>query len=231
MSRRRFNVACVVLFWILVVLLLPTPASAGVHTSTFERHAASDTAVSDAQTTCDPAGYRYDGFVNVGAPAIDVDDFGLAPGSAARESRVLDAGLSVGGDSDSSPELVAPSGLAGSGPRPGVLSASPGSRSVAQINRHPGGVEYVFDPDSGVFALGSRATSSYRGGLSPHEQLADAIGANSRTVVGGVARRGDDGLLYFDEMSGHYWQNWTNDARASFLDALDSYGIRHGGFG
>lgn len=126
---------------------------------------------------------------------------------------------------------VAPSGLAGSGPRPGVLSASPGSRSVAQINRHPGGVEYVFDPDSGVFALGSRATSSYRGGLSPHEQLADAIGANSRTVVGGVARRGDDGLLYFDEMSGHYWQNWTNDARASFLDALDSYGIRHGGFG
>ena len=126
---------------------------------------------------------------------------------------------------------VAPRTAVGSGPRPGVLTAAPDSRSVAQINNHPGGVEYVFDSDSGVFALGSRYTSRYRGGLSPHEQLADAIGANSETVVGGIAHRHADGLLYFDTQSGHFWQNWTASNRSALLEALDDYGVNNGGIG
>jgi len=82
----------------------------------------------------------------------------------------------------------------------------------------------VFDPDSATFAMGRPAASAGLKG-SPHQQLASAIDANGRTVVGGTVRRGPTGALEWDEMSGHYWRNWNDDVRSQFVNTLQSYGV------
>jgi hypothetical protein len=115
--------------------------------------------------------------------------------------------------------------LSGSGPVPGVLEASPRVKGVGAINNWNGKpVEFVFDPGTGTFAMGKPAASAGLKG-SPHQQLVAAIDADPRTVVGGIVQRADNGLLTFDEMSGHYWQNWNADVRQQFIDALTGYGI------
>jgi hypothetical protein len=115
--------------------------------------------------------------------------------------------------------------LSGSGPVPGVLEASPRVKGVGAINNWNGKpVEFVFDPGTGTFAMGKPAASAGMKG-SPHQQLVAAIHADPRTVVGGIVQRADNGLLTFDEMSGHYWQNWNADVRQQFIDTLTGYGI------
>ena len=74
--------------------------------------------------------------------------------------------------------------LAGSGPVPGVLEASARVKSIAALRSYTpprGGVEYVFDPASATFAVGR---PSARAGLtgSPHQQLAQSIGADPTRV-------------------------------------------------
>jgi len=87
--------------------------------------------------------------------------------------------------------------LTGSGPVPGVLEASPRAQSVGAINSWNGKpVEFGVDPESGTFAMGRPAASAGLKG-SPHQQLVAAIDGNSSTVVGGIVKRGENGLLTF----------------------------------
>jgi hypothetical protein len=124
------------------------------------------------------------------------------------------------------PAGVAAKTLAGSGPVPGVLEASGRVKSFAALrNYNPkGGVEYVFDPATGTFAVGRPATSAGLKG-SPHEQLAQAIGANPSTVVGGTLTRGSNGAFITTEQSGHFWQNWTPEVRQQFVSTMRGYGF------
>jgi hypothetical protein len=32
-------------------------------------------------------------------------------------------------------------------------------------------------------------------------------------------------MLTWDEWSGHYWRNWTDNIRRQFVDSLTSYGV------
>jgi len=114
----------------------------------------------------------------------------------------------------------------GSGPVPGVLEASDRAESLGALrNYYPkNGVEYVFDPESGTFVVGTPAA---RAGLtgSPHEQLAQSIGANPATVVGGTLTRTTDGVFVTTENSGHFWQNWSPEVRQQFIDAMEGFGF------
>ncbi|MGO4652262.1 polymorphic toxin type 43 domain-containing protein [Arthrobacter sp. 2RAF22] len=117
--------------------------------------------------------------------------------------------------------------LAGSGPVSGVLEASSRVKSLAALrNYYPkgGGVEYVFDPETGTFATGVVDPSAGLTG-SPHEQLAQSIGANPATVVGGTLTRGADGAFNTTEQSGHFWRNWSPEIRQQFVDTMRGYGI------
>jgi RHS repeat-associated protein len=117
-------------------------------------------------------------------------------------------------------------GLAGSGPVSGVLEASSASKSVGAINawNAKSGVEFVFDPEAGTFAMGRPATSLGIKG-SAHEQLASVIGADPESVVGGIVSRGANGELDWNEQSGHFWQNWTPGIRNQFIESLRGYGV------
>lgn len=107
-------------------------------------------------------------------------------------------------------------GNSGSGSAAGVLEASASSRSVGAINSWNAkrGVEFVFSPGSGRFAMGRPAPSAGLTG-SPHQQLAQAIGADADTVVGGILNRGSNGALVWNEQSGQFWENWTPTNRGS----------------
>jgi hypothetical protein len=122
--------------------------------------------------------------------------------------------------------VAAEGALAGSGPVPGVLEASSRVKSFAALrNYNPkGGVEFVFDPESGTFATGRPAASAGLKG-SPHEQLAQSIGADPSTVVGGTLTRGGPGQFLTTEQSGHFWQNWTPEVRAQFVETMRGYGF------
>jgi filamentous hemagglutinin len=79
--------------------------------------------------------------------------------------------------------------------------------------------EFVFDPIKKRFAMGVPQKWLKMNG-SPHQQLAEAIGADPRTVVGGTLRRGPAGEILTDQMSGHYHQNWTPQIEQQFEDFL-----------
>jgi RHS repeat-associated protein len=116
--------------------------------------------------------------------------------------------------------------LAGSGPLPGVLEASGRIKSMEALrNYYPkNAIEYVFDPVSGTFAVG-RPQSWLKLDGSPHEKLAQGIGADPSKVVGGMLWRRSDGTFVTSEFSGHYWQNWTPDVRKQFVDTMNEYGL------
>ena len=135
-------------------------------------------------------------------------------------------GAPTGQFSSAHPSQVAAKTLAGSGPVPGVLEASGRVKSFAALrNYNPnGGIEYVFDPATGTFAVGRPAASAGLKG-SPHEQLAQSIGANPSTVVGGTLARGGNGAFITTEQSGHFWQNWTPEIRQQFVGTMRGYGF------
>ena len=88
-----------------------------------------------------------------------------------------------------------------------------------------GQVEYVFDPNSGVFALGAPKPHVKFPSGSPHQQLAQAIGADPDTVVGGIAHGSGNGVLLLDSQSGHYWMNWTEEVGTQLVEMLRTHGI------
>ncbi|WP_052681815.1 polymorphic toxin-type HINT domain-containing protein [Saccharothrix sp. ST-888] len=84
--------------------------------------------------------------------------------------------------------------------------------------------EFVFDSDAGKFLAGDR--ERIPGGLSPHEQLAESMGADKSTVLGGTVFR-DNGRLVFTENSGHYGHRWTDATRQQFQEFLNGHGIEY----
>lgn len=87
-----------------------------------------------------------------------------------------------------------------------------------------GGVEFVFDPTTNTFAVGTPKSGMLDG--SPHQQLVQTIGANDKNVVGGTFTRGPDGSIITTENSGHYGQNWTPQIEAQFQQWLsDRVGV------
>ncbi|MFJ9371319.1 polymorphic toxin type 43 domain-containing protein [Nocardia sp. NPDC101769] len=117
--------------------------------------------------------------------------------------------------------------LTGSGPKPGVIEASDRVKSLAALNNYhpPHGMEFVFDPDNGWFAVGDVAKYARAMHGSPHEQLAISIGADPGRVVGGLFWNSAEKGMSTNEMSGHFWQNWTDDIRQQFLDTMRGYGF------
>ena len=114
----------------------------------------------------------------------------------------------------------------GSGPTAGVLGVNASSTSVKAIqNFFPkkGSIEFVFDPKTKTFVVGA-PKSGFTG--SPHQQLARSIGADEATVVGGVFRRGSNGQILTNEMSGHFWRNWSPQVRQQFTDTMSRYGLK-----
>lgn len=109
----------------------------------------------------------------------------------------------------------------GSGPGPGVLEVSANVKSTGAVrNFNPNyGHEFVFDPTQERFVVGA----SQKG--FGHYGLAQEIGADESTVVGGIFSRGPAGEFFTDEMSGHYGVNWTNPVRAQFVDFMQRYGF------
>ena len=63
--------------------------------------------------------------------------------------------------------------------------------------------------------------------LSPHQQLADSIGASlsADSTLGGTFHRGSNGEIYTTEMSGHFGMNWTDAYRQQFKDVMSYYGM------
>ena len=118
--------------------------------------------------------------------------------------------------------LAAEDGLmAGSGPGRGVLEVSSQVRSTAAVRSfNPASArEFVFDPANERFVVGQ----SEKG--FGHYGLAQEIGADENTVVGGMLSRGPNGEFFTDEMSGHYGINWTDEVRQQFVDFMRSYGF------
>ena len=109
----------------------------------------------------------------------------------------------------------------GSGPTAGVLEVSSSRKSAAQFkNFNPkNAIEFVFDPSSNTFAVGKVKSSTK--GLSPHQNLAKSINGGNN-VVGGMFKRGKNGQILTNEMSGHYHQNWTKEIRAQFQEFLQN---------
>ena len=108
----------------------------------------------------------------------------------------------------------------GTGPTSGVIEVSKTVKSVSQFkNYKPANpIEFVFDPKSNRFVVG-RPNSSVKG-LSPHQNLARSI--NAEKPVGGLFKRGSNGEIITNEMSGHYHRNWTPQIREQFKTFLQT---------
>lgn len=121
-------------------------------------------------------------------------------------------GSSSGSSSDSGK-------MSGSGPTDGVLEVSNSRKSSAQFkNYNPkNATEFVFDPSNNRFVVGKPKNSTT--GLSPHQNLAKLIHGD-KNVVGGMFKRGANGEILTNEMSGHFHENWTPEIRAQFQSFL-----------
>jgi hypothetical protein len=118
--------------------------------------------------------------------------------------------------------------LHGTGPQPGVFEIGTRSKSASVFKNtylKPGGkgAEYVFDPTTNRLAAG--APARIPGGWSPHQQLAAAMDADESKVVAGMMYRQSDGVLQFNENSGHYGDRWTDELRSQFANFLTDLGI------
>ena len=113
--------------------------------------------------------------------------------------------------------------LRGSGPVPGVIEVSPRVQSTKVLQYYypkQGGIEFVFDPKTNTFAVGKPHPSTGFTG-SPHQKLAQSIGAEEATLVGGTFRRGENGEILTDELSGHYGEKWTDSIRKQFVQFME----------
>jgi hypothetical protein len=114
--------------------------------------------------------------------------------------------------------------FAGSGPTSGVLSLSNDSESgkaVANYYPRTGYIEFVFDSEKEVFAVGKANDRNVLGFgfLSPHEQLNKLIEGDYQNVIGGMFSREKDGSITVNDYSGHFYQNWTME-KANKLKAF-----------
>ncbi len=113
----------------------------------------------------------------------------------------------------------------GSGPAPGVLGVNSSSKSIKAIqNYYPkqGGIEFVFDYKTNTFVVGKPIKSGFG---SPHQNLADTIGANTTSAVGGSFTRGPNRKILTNEHSGHFGEYWTPEIRKQFQNTMKNYGL------
>ncbi|CAI1728408.1 hemagglutinin repeat-containing protein [Serratia fonticola] len=115
--------------------------------------------------------------------------------------------------------LPAPSGwpnTGGSGPVPGTIGITDKTSVAALNNYYPKGrgVEFIYDPITNTFVTGRPASGLFTG--SPHQQLAQSIGAADRPIVGGTLMRKADGTFITTENSGHFGSNWNDAIRQQF---------------
>lgn len=106
----------------------------------------------------------------------------------------------------------------GSGPGAGAIGITDTSSVAALKNYFPklGGVEFVYAPEHGKFAVGIVKSHARLDG-SRHQQLAIAMGLDmSAVIVGGTMSRGINGEFLCSENSGHLGALWTPSIRAQF---------------
>lgn len=143
---------------------------------------------------------------------------GAGIGTGGRAGLVSREGLSLEKIADSLPNARGASWpVGGSGPAPGVIGISDSTSVRALQNYFPrnGGIEYVYDPTTNLFATGAPRTGLFVG--SPHQQLAQSIGAiDNPSLVGGSMRRGPNGEFFTTENSGHYGVKWNDATRTQF---------------
>jgi RHS repeat-associated protein len=112
--------------------------------------------------------------------------------------------------------------LKGSGPVSGVLEISSDYKSVnafknfAPVNP----IEFVYSPENNKFLVGQ--PNQVLPGLSGHQQLVKIGGLNPQTTVGGMFSRGASKEIITNEISGHYFQNWTPAVRKAFAEFLEN---------
>jgi RHS repeat-associated protein len=108
----------------------------------------------------------------------------------------------------------------GAGPQSGTIGVNANSKSVKALENYKpkNGVEFVYDPKTRTFLVGN--------GKQKHKQLAEMIGADPKTVVGGIYNRAADGRILTNERSGHFNQNWNSGTRRSFYDFMKSWGFK-----
>lgn len=105
--------------------------------------------------------------------------------------------------------------MRGTGPHSGVITAFPEAGSFKAVENYfpslksGGGIEYVYDAERNIFAVG-KVNHAKQIGItgSKHQQLARAINANEDTVLGGMFTRGKAGEIILNENSGHYGRRW-----------------------
>ena len=114
--------------------------------------------------------------------------------------------------------------LSGSGPVPGVLEVSLFRKSTKAFRNYKpshGQIEFIYDPDSARFLVGQPSAQSLPPLSSPHEYLSSLIDGKKSRVVGGFFKRGSNGDILTNEMSGHFHQNWTPEIREEFRELLE----------
>ncbi|MFI0428878.1 polymorphic toxin type 43 domain-containing protein [Mariniflexile sp. HMF6888] len=130
--------------------------------------------------------------------------------------------------------------LSGYGPSKGVIEIGIRRKSAKKFlswnsQGKNGGIEYIFDLDRKIFALGKSEYDNHPL-LSAHENLVQLIGSdiNSKRIVGGTVTREANGNWIFTENSGHYGENWTDEIREAFdnfmKEFIDSNNMKSKGY-
>ena len=91
-----------------------------------------------------------------------------------------------------------------------------------QLSREGASYEFVYRPDEGAFGINKRL--DYAAGGSPHQTIARALPETEGPTVGGVIRV-RNGKLYTDELSGHFYLQWTNKIRQQFQEFMRQNGF------
>ncbi|WP_395373538.1 RHS repeat domain-containing protein [Marinicella sp. W31] len=160
--------------------------------------------------------WRYSALEQAGMLAITVKGVQIGKNVASNVNFVRTA---------SSAEAIPVWHGAGPGKFLGMNSLSKSNKLISTHNP-PEPVLFVFDSNTRTFIV-ARESVSEGGGF--HRQLAGSIGigADSKTIVGGVFRRGKNGEILTNERSGTFGDNWNPKVRTQFREAMKEYGLEH----
>jgi hypothetical protein len=97
---------------------------------------------------------------------------------------------------------------------------SKSSLAINNFNTSKGGVEFIFDPSTSTILVRGQKS------IAQHEYLAASINAPRNQVVGGILNKQTNGVIYTNENTGHFWQNWTPEIRSKFTQTMEVYGLK-----
>lgn len=136
---------------------------------------------------------------------------------------------------------LSPVPATGCGRVPGVIEVGWRAKSVAAFRayrppRRMGGAQrFVFDPKQEILVVGTARSRALAPG-SPHEQLAQVIGAYDMQdgrlsypcAAGGMLSKTHEGTLITNEKSPHLGHNWTPQVREQFITFVQKItGLSH----